>query len=251
MSKNRDNHNILILVFEDGYRVTYSFPFSTNKDTAVKKVFSTGEFSQDQVRQIIWVDDTDQNLSMYSDYYDLENHTIDTIGHAIAEKNKQIRVSRKVIMQKLDIEMIKLLEREDSCEECRKHLTKFKKYLRDLPSLISNHTFKNPKEVVNFNPYDNVFDLFIDNPGSGYSSAPTIEIEGPNGHPMKKGFKVEAEATVEDGSVNSVTVTQIGSSYIARPKVTVSAPDQEGGVQAVIVASMPENNADLPPLILE
>lgn len=251
MSKNRDNHNILILVFEDDYRVTYSFPFSTNKDTAVKKVFSTGEFSQDQVRQIIWVDDTDQNLSMYSDYYDLENHTIDTIGHAIAEKNKQIRVSRKVIMQKLDIEMIKLLEREDSCEECRKHLTKFKKYLRDLPSLISNHTFKNPKEVVNFNPYDNVFDLFIDNPGSGYSSAPTIEIEGPNGHPMKKGFKVEAEATVEDGSVNSVTVTQIGSSYIARPKVTVSAPDQEGGVQAVIVASMPENNADLPPLILE
>jgi hypothetical protein len=249
--KNRDNHNILIVVFEDGSKATYSFPFSTQKQDAVEKVFAYDEFNRESVRKIIWINDTDQHLTMFSDFFDLENNEMDLIAHTVAEKNKQIRVSRNVIMQKLDIEMIKLLEREDACDDCRRHFSKFKRYLRDLPSLISSYPFKNPKEVINFNPYDNVFDLYIDNPGSGYTSPPTIEVEAPNGHPLKKGFKVEAEAVVEGGLITAINITQIGSSYISKPKVTVSTPDEEGGEQAVVVSALPENNADLPPLTIE
>ena len=248
MKANRDNHNVLIIVFENGDTVNFSYPFSTQKDEAVRKAFSCGEFKEENVRKIIWIDETSENLSMYSDYYNIESKEINYIKHAVAEKNKQIRTSRNVIMQKLDIEMIKLLERDESCEPCRKHFTKFKNYLRDLPSLMEDYNFTSPRQVMYFNPYDNVFDVYINNAGSGYTSPPTIEIEAPNGHPLKKGFQLKAEAEVEDGSISKVTVTQIGSSYVSKPKVTVSAPDEEGGEQAELEASMPENNAELPPL---
>ena len=164
---------------------------------------------------------------------------------------KQIRVTRKIIMQKLDIEMIKLMESDEPCDGCRKHFTNIKKYLRDIPSLIKDYPFSNSNQVLAFNPYDNVFDLFVDNPGSGYSIAPTIEIEPPNAHPLKKGFHMEAEVTVENGSLTAIKVTKTGSSYLSRPKVTVSPPDQEGGEQATIIAALPENNVNLPPLVIE
>ena len=46
-------------------------------------------------------------------------------------------------------------------------------------------------------------------------------------------------------------MTQVGSSYISKPKVIVSAPDEEGGEQAIITSDFPENNVNLPPLKLE
>ena len=249
--KNRNNHNILIIVFKDGQKSTLSFPFSTQKNDAVRQALSTGEFNEEEVHQIIWMDETDQNLSMLGDFYDVENEEVNLIEHAVGERLKQIRVTRKIIMQKLDIEMIKLMESDEPCDGCRKHFTNIKKYLRDIPSLIKDYPFSNSNQVLAFNPYDNVFDLFVDNPGSGYSIAPTIEIEPPNAHPLKKGFHMEAEVTVENGSLTAIKVTKPGSSYLSRPKVTVSAPDQEGGEQATIIAALPENNVNLPPLVIE
>ena len=249
--KNRDNHNILIIVFKDGQKSTLSFPYSTQKNDAVRQTLSTGEFNPEEISQVIWMDETDQNLSMFGDFYDVEKEEVNVIEHAIGERLKQVRVSRKVIMQKLDIEMIKLMESDEPCDECRKHFTRIKKYLRNLPSLIKDYPFSNSNQVLAFNPYDNVFDLFIDNPGSGYSTPPTIEVEAPNGHPLKKGFRVEAEAVLGNGSLTEIKIVQVGSSYISRPKVTVSPPDQEGGEQATIIAALPENNVNLPPQVIE
>ena len=249
--KNRDNHNILVIVFKDGQKSTLSFPYSTQKNDAVRQALSTGEFNEEEIDKFIWMDETSENLSMYGDFFDVEKNEVDFVQHAIGERLKQIRVSRKVIMQKLDIEMIKLMESEESCDGCRKHITDMKKYLRDIPSLIKDYPFTNSNQVLAFNPYDNIFDLIIENPGSGYSTAPTIEIEGPNAHPLRKGFPLKAEAVVENGSIVEVKITSVGSSYLSRPKITVSAPDQEGGEQAVITATLPENNVNLPPLVIE
>ena len=62
---------------------------------------------------------------------------------------------------------------------------------------------------------------------------------------------MEANAIVENGSVKEIVVTQIGSSYIHQPDVQISPPDEEGGKQAELTASIPENNIDMPSTLIE
>jgi len=246
MNENRDNHNILIFVLKSGEKLTYSFPFSTQREEAVRQCLSFKEFSQESVHKTLWFNDTEDDLATFGDYYNPETGKVKIESHLIEQKIQKLKSSRLKLLQKLDIEIIKLLEQED-CSLCKKRIAKIKQYLRDIPDLVRNFEFKKTKDINNFNVYDNVFEVYIDNPGKGYSSPPTIEIEGPNGHPLKKGFNMEAEAEVEDGSIKSVKVTQVGSSYVFRPKITVSAPDEEGGEQAILIAALPENNINLPP----
>jgi len=248
--QNRDNHNVLIVNLKSGNKLTYSFPFSTQKEDAVQHILDMGEFDEDSVDKILWFSETDQDLAVFGDYYNPQTDDMNLKLHALEQKVEHVRMSRNSILQKLDIEMIKLLEQED-CIDCRKNLTKLKKFLRDVPELILNYDFKRVKDINNFNPYDNVFNIHVEDAGSGYTSPPTIEIEPPNGHPLKKGFQMEAQALINDGGVSEVVVTKVGSSYISRPKVTVSAPDEEGGVQAVLFADLPQNNVNLPPLTEE
>ena len=247
---NRDNHNILIVDLKSGNKLTYSFPFSTQKEEALGQILNLKEFEEDSIKKVYWLNETDQGLAVFGDYYDTENDDLNLKLHALEQKVEQVRMSRNSILQKLHIEMIKLLEQED-CIDCKKNLTKVKKFLRDVPELILNQEFKRIKDIHNFNPYDNVFNIHIEDAGSGYTSPPTIEIEPPNGHPLKKGFQMEAQALINDGGVSEVVVTKVGSSYISRPKVTVSAPDEEDGIQAVLFAELPQNNVNLPPLTEE
>ena len=244
MKNNRDNHNVLMIILESGDKITYSFPFTTTREEAIKRCLELKEFDDSLVAKVIWINDTEEGLAAFGDYFDPENEELDLRPHAIEQKTQQLRSSRLRILQKLDIEMIKLLEQED-CLPCKKRLSKIKKYLRDLPDLLEKQEFKRLKDINNFNPYDNVFDIFVDNPGSGYTSPPTIEIEPPNGHPLRKGFQMKAEAVIEDGSITEVKITHVGSSYVSRPKVTVSAPNEEEGEQALLIADLPQNNINL------
>ncbi len=246
MNKNRDNHNILIFVLKSGEKMTYSFPFSTQREQAIKQCLTYKEFNPDLVHKVLWFNDTKDDLATFGDYYNPESGEVRIESHLIEQKIQKLKTSRLKLLQKLDIEMIKLLEKED-CELCKKRISKIKQYLRDIPDLIRNFDCVRAKDINNFNVYDNVIEIYIDNPGKGYDSPPVIEIEKPNGHPLKKGFPMKAEAVIEDGSIKDVKVTSVGSSYVFRPKVTVSAPDQEDGEQAVLIAALPENNINLPP----
>ena len=53
--KNRDNHNILVIVFKDGQKSTLSFPYSTQKNDAVRQALSTGEFNEEKIDKFIWM----------------------------------------------------------------------------------------------------------------------------------------------------------------------------------------------------
>ena len=132
---NRDNHNILIVDLKSGNKLTYSFPFSTQKEEALGQILNLKEFEEDSIKKVYWLNETDQGLAVFGDYYDTENDDLNLKLHALEQKVEQVRMSRNYILQKLDIEMIKLLEQED-CIDCKKYLTKVKKFLRDVPELI-------------------------------------------------------------------------------------------------------------------
>lgn len=79
--------------------------------------------------------------------------------------------------------------------------------------------------------------ITITNPGSGYSSAPTVTIAPPpNG---TNGITAKAFATIASGNVTAITITNPGSGYTTPPNVTIT-----GNATGTAVVSDTETLAD-------
>jgi hypothetical protein len=81
----------------------------------------------------------------------------------------------------------------------------------------------------------------ITNPGSGYTTAPTVTISAPN---QSNGVQATAVATITTGAggVQSIQVTNTGSGFTSVPTVTIGAPQVSGGVQATAGATISGGN---------
>jgi hypothetical protein len=101
-------------------------------------------------------------------------------------------------------------------------------------------TYDNIEDIIRFNPFNNIFRVFLVEPGEGYEKPPTIIIDPPNG--KSKGFLLKAAAGVKDGKLGELTITQYGSGYLNAPKIEVSAPEDSEGQRAYVVAFLPEND---------
>ena len=77
----------------------------------------------------------------------------------------------------------------------------------------------------------------ITNPGSGYTTAPTITLGAPN---ETGGVQATAVATITTGSggLASINVSSGGSGYTTVPGVTIGAPNLVGGIQAEASATI-------------
>jgi hypothetical protein len=78
----------------------------------------------------------------------------------------------------------------------------------------------------------NVQSINITNPGSGYSSAPSVQITG--GQPQG-GRVAQAVCTVGNGAVLSITVTNGGSGYTSAPSVSFTGGGAGSGASAAAV----------------
>ena len=81
----------------------------------------------------------------------------------------------------------------------------------------------------------------ITNGGSGYTTAPFVQISAPN---QANGTQATATCTITDGSgsITSVAIDNIGDNYTAVPTVTISAPNLSTGTQANAYASIQGGN---------
>ena len=77
------------------------------------------------------------------------------------------------------------------------------------------------------------------NGGSGYTTAPTVQITGGGGS------GATATATVSAGRVSAITVVTGGSGYITTPTVTITGGDGTGAIASPFVAIW----SDLPPAV--
>ena len=77
--------------------------------------------------------------------------------------------------------------------------------------------------------------------GSGYTTAPFVQISAPN---QANGTQATATCTITDGSgsITSVAIDNIGDNYTAVPTVTISAPNLSTGTQANAYASIQGGN---------
>jgi hypothetical protein len=80
-----------------------------------------------------------------------------------------------------------------------------------------------------------VISVNITNPGSGYSSAPTVTFDPPSaGGVTAQGTAVLGSATATTGKITGFTLTNPGSGYTTAPTVTIAG---SGGAQAVAAVS--------------
>ncbi len=92
-----------------------------------------------------------------------------------------------------------------------------------------------PNHATDCGPITYLESVLVTNPGSGYTSRPTVTISPPTG---SGGVQAQAEAeitTPPSDRVTSVTITSGGANYTSDPIVTI-APPPSGGVQATGVA---------------
>ena len=78
-----------------------------------------------------------------------------------------------------------------------------------------------------------VSDIKITNGGSGYTSAPIVNIDAPTGPGIA--VPAQATATIENGAVTLITVRSVGSQYTGVPNVTFSGG---GGSSAAATAEI-------------
>ena len=76
-------------------------------------------------------------------------------------------------------------------------------------------------------------DIKITNGGSGYTSAPIVNIDAPTGPGIA--VPAQATATIENGAVTLITVRSVGSQYTGVPNVTFSGG---GGSSAAATAEI-------------
>ena len=72
----------------------------------------------------------------------------------------------------------------------------------------------------------------ITNPGSGYSSAPSVKISAPN---QTNGVQATAVATITSNVVTAISLTNTGSGYTSQPTVTITGG---GGTGAAAIAQL-------------
>lgn len=78
--------------------------------------------------------------------------------------------------------------------------------------------------------YRYVSSIAIDNPGSGYTSVPTITITGGGGS------GATATSTIVNGQIQTINITAIGNNYTTAPTVTVSGGGGSGAQLSAILA---------------
>ena len=245
MNKKKVENNILVLFLKNGRKHTFAFPAFRNKLEALRMVTDEKNgIKLDHIEKTYWIPQSKYSPAAFDESLNTKTGQIDLKLEKINERLPIIRKERDLMLQKLDIEFLKILEEDEPCAECKKHLVDIKKYLRKAPNLFAQHKFKNLRELEYFNIFDNIFDIFVIEAGSGYLSTPTVTVDKPNNHPAFKGFALEAEAVVENGLIKEIKVTQVGSSYIVPPNVIISPPDEEGGTQATARTSLVENNGE-------
>ena len=242
-------NNVLVLFLKSGKKLTYSTPPEKTRKDALYMVLQTEKIDPKDITKAFFVPQSEYGSIVYSDTLGYESQTLDLKITTINDKLPIIRKERDLILQKLDIEFMRILEEEEPCEVCKKHLIAIKKYLRNVPELFADFKFKDLDQIKSFNIFDNIFDIIVTEEGSGYSSPPEITIEKPNNHPSLPGFPLKCIPIVEDGKIKQILTKQVGSSYISPPTIEIAPPDQEGGVQAKAIASPPENNGQASSMI--
>ena len=232
-------NNNLIIYYKDKSKDVFSFSLETSEEAALAKFEEIRpEVDRGQIQKYFYTKEDELPLDMYGRFTEVNEEgkiKIDARSVIISERLEEIRKKRDMFISKLDIPFMRALEDEN--ELVKNHIKQMKNFLRDLPNKLRFHELKDT-ELINYNPFGNIFEIVLINNGEGYQKPPKVIIDEPK-KPMI-GFASKATALIKDGSVVKLVITDHGCGYNYMPKVTIEAPEQG---QAAIAICLPPQNA--------
>ena len=229
--------NLLLIIFKDKTRVTYSVPDGKSPTEIYNYSAKNREFLHQNVDKIKFFKNSPYNIEQIQYYYDEELDIFDEKSLSIDFKIDEFRKQRNTLLYSLDAEFMKSMEND--CEECTKHIVEIKNHLRNMPDLLGEELKKyNIAEIPTFDCFNNVYNINVINGGSGYTEAPEVLISAPDR--SVRGFQMKAEAVLVDGAISEIKVTQVGSGYAKTPSVSIAK--SQAGNTAIAIASKPEND---------
>ncbi len=237
--KNLRNNRILLIVLKDNTLLSYTVPVDAKPELFFNNIIEQESIDPEQIKTNYYFPWTEYTIDQFQYHFNTETGEMNERNLAIEFKLNEFRKRRGSMFNLLDLEFMKALE--EDCQECKEHVVELKNFFRDLPDFLTEKFADMPVEdVINFNPFNNILKVNIINGGSGYSKPPTVTIDPPVG--QKPGLQAKAITTIKDGSVDNVIITQYGCGYTKPAKTVVSAPDNEEGEPAILMASFPEND---------
>jgi len=232
------NNNLLVFL-NDGAKRVMAFPLGTSEERALSDYHSIYEQDELKIKKYFFMENDTVSPQVYQDHYEIDEDEKLTMNmrNAFSEKAYlSIKKQRDNHLKSLDIPFMMSIESDDL--ELKNHIIKVKSFLRDLPNNLNFSKIENDVDILRFNPFSNIFNVFMINGGSGYDSPPLVTIDSPNGSHF--GFQAKAVAFVSEGKVQKIEVTDYGCGYDFAPKVIVEAP--ESGKQAIAANPYPENS---------
>lgn len=232
------NNNTLIVFLEDGAKHVLSFSNELSESDALADFESMHPDSRGKVKKYFYVINDSVSLDVYQNHYELTDDAQLTmnIRNAFAEKCvAEVRKRRDFFLTNLDVPFFRAMEEDD--DKLKKHVTKLKNFLRDLPNNLRFEEIEKDSDIARYNPFGNIFSIDLIQQGNGYTSPPNVEIDPPNGQDF--GFPAKAVALIDGGKVVRIDVVDFGCGYDYAPKVVIDAP--ENGEQAIAANGLPQN----------
>tara|TARA_B100000131_G_C18056813_1_gene588792 strand:+ start:391 stop:1143 length:753 start_codon:yes stop_codon:yes gene_type:complete len=231
-------NNNLIIYYKDKSRDVFSFASDVSEEQAISKFEAIRpEVDKEQIEKYFYHTNDELPIEMYGKFTSLTEEgkiEINTRAVMIEERLDDIRKKRDLLISKLDIPFMRALE--DDNDTVKNHIKKIKNFLRDLPSKLRFHEL-NDEDILSYNPFGNILEIAIITGGSGYQSPPKVTIDEPKRPAV--GFAPKVVATIKDGAVSKLILTDFGCGYNFVPKVEIEAP--ENGERALALCLPPQN----------
>jgi len=230
-------NNILVII--DGHDEKKVFSFSPN--LTEQECFDKIKHSMESgVKSKFFFENSEISAKTYEEFYVYKNGNIVFNERLFLETKvtERIRQQRDMLLGRLDVPFMMSLESDN--ERLKNHIINLKNFLRDVPNNLELRKIESNEDLVRFTPFQNIFTAVIVDAGSGYEKPPQIVIEYPKNE-MYFGRQAKVTATIKDGSVSNLFVTNNGCGYLTQPSVAVSKPEDPNGKTAIIASGPIEN----------
>jgi hypothetical protein len=231
-------NNNLIIFYKDGSKDVFAFGLDTTEKEALEgfETMRPGAGGND-IRKYFYILNDKTPHDIYGKHAELVKEEGDKMrlnyrGLLVSKKATSIRTRRDMFLKRLDLPFMRSLEDDDVL--VKNHITKLKNFLRDLPNSLNLKELSD-KEIVQYNPFGNIFEILLVNGGDGYEIPPKVIIDSPN----SPNSPAEATAFIKKGKVTRLELINYGCGYDFIPEVTIEPPQK--GNQAEAFCGFPQN----------
>lgn len=154
----------------------------------------------------------------------------------IEKKVKEMLIKRNSLFQKLDIDFLISLETPNNRKT--EVIKNNKKFLRDLSYRTEIQHIHDCSKIEKFNPFYNIVDIEILDPGYGCSElVPQVIISSPQETETNYGITASAKAIRgAKGELTQIIVEKVGCGYISNPEIKISGFDGENAKHPILKA---------------